>query len=159
MFLGNQTVGTKQLTFFFSFERLGDCCGLIKAFGEGWLRQRVGMTERTMRWTDLCEVSDLETDLCEVRAWECESVHGSALCEREGEGEGQWECRLICVRVRSEALFFNLAYLKLKFLKLGFTFSKPSLRDLRSTWPNSTWHVHVESDHIRRQKPSLKGSI
>ena len=32
------TVGTKQLTFFFSFERprrLKACCGLIKAFGEG----------------------------------------------------------------------------------------------------------------------------
>ena len=44
----------------------------------------------------------------------------------------------------SEALFLNLAYLKLEFLRLGFTFSKPSLRDSRSMWSNSTWRVHVE---------------
>ena len=49
----------------------------------------------------------------------------------------------------SEALFLNLAYLKLEFLRLGFTFSKPSLRDSRSMW-------YVESDHIRRQKPRIE---
>ena len=76
------------------------------------------------------------------------------MCEREGEGQ-----RVQTDLCESEALFFNLAYLKLEFLKLGFTFSKPSLRDTRSTWPDSTWTRHVESGHIRRQKPSLKGSI
>ena len=63
-----------------------------------WDREWVWLREQ---WDgEAGSVSDLETDLCEVRAWECESVCGSALCERKGEGEGQWECRLICVRVR-----------------------------------------------------------
>ena len=64
--------------------------------------------------------------------------------------------------------------LKLEFLRLGFTFSKPSLRNSRSTWPNSTWLVHMELESLKlefhvdkprgirpldRQKPSLRGSI
>ena len=64
--------------------------------------------------------------------------------------------------------------LKLEFLRLGFTFSKPSLKNSRSTWPNSTWLVHVELESLKlefhvdkphgirpldRQKPSLRGSI
>ena len=63
------------------------------------------------------------------------------MCEGEGEGEGQRVQTDLC---ESEALFLNLAYLKLKFLRLGFTFSKLSLKDTRSTWPDSTWRVHVE---------------
>ena len=87
------------------------------------------------------------------------------MCEKEGEGEGQGQGQRVHTDLcESEALFLNLAYLKLEFLRLGFTFSKPSLRDTRSMRPDSTWRVHVELefleyDHIRRQKPSLKGSI
>ena len=39
--------------------------------------------------------------------------------------------------------------LKLESLRLGFTFSKPSLRDSISTWQNSTWRVHVELEFLR----------
>ena len=39
----------------------------------------------------------------------------------------------------------NIFLLEIEFLRLGFTFSKPSLRDTRSTWPDSTWTRHVES--------------
>ena len=65
------------------------------------------------------------------------------MCEREGEGKGEGQ-RVQTDLCESEALFLNLAYLKLEFLRLGFTFSKPSLRDSISTWQNSTWRVHVE---------------
>ena len=57
--------------------------------------------------------------------------------------------------------------LKLKSLRLGFTFSKPSLRDSRSTWQNSMWTRHVEFCHVDieslrlgllKVKPSLRDS-
>ena len=57
--------------------------------------------------------------------------------------------------------------LKLESLRLGFTFSKPSLRDLRSTWQNSMWTRHVEFCHVDieslrlgllKVKPSLRDS-
>ena len=37
----------------------------------------------------------------------------------------------------SEALFLKMYYLKLESLRLGFTLSKPTLRDLASTWNSS----------------------
>ena len=39
----------------------------------------------------------------------------------------------------------NIFLLEIEFLRLGFTFSKPSLRNTRSTWPDSTWTRPVES--------------
>ena len=68
----------------------------------------------------------------------------------------------------------NIFLLEIESLRLGFSFSKPSLRDSISTWQNSTWRVHVELEFLRlefhvdtprgirpldRQKPSLRGSI
>ena len=66
-------------------------------------------------------------------------------------------------------------HLKIEYLRLGFTFSKPSLKDssfdaidVASTWHlHGTWvsktqvpHVlHVEFCQLRLYKPSLKGSI
>ena len=43
-----------------------------------------------------------------------------------------------------ESVKFKIFLLEIECLRLGFTFSKPSLRNSRSTWPNSTWLVHVE---------------
>ena len=42
----------------------------------------------------------------------------------------------------------NIFLLEIEFLRLGFTFSKPSLRNTRSTWPDSTWRVHVELESL-----------
>ena len=149
MFIGNQTVGTKQLTFFFSFERprrlkaccglIKACCGLIKAFGEGWLRQRVSLTERTMRWRSRW-----------VRAW----VTWRLICVR-WERESVRVCvRLLCVREKvrvrvSESadwfvwgewgVIFEFTFFEIEYQTLGFTLSKPSLWGSRSMWC-----VHVE---------------
>ena len=38
----------------------------------------------------------------------------------------------------------NIFLLEIESLRLGFSFSKPSLRDSISKWQNSTWRVHVE---------------
>ena len=78
------------------------------------------------------------------------------MCEREGEGEGKGQ-RVQTDLCESEALFFNLAYLKLEFLRLGFTFSKPSLRDTRSTWPDSTWNMTTSGDRNRALKAPFRG--
>ena len=68
----------------------------------------------------------------------------------------------------------NIFLLEIEFLRLGFTFSKPSLRDSISKWQNSTWCAHVELEFLKlefhvdtprgiwplnRQKPSLRDSI
>ena len=68
----------------------------------------------------------------------------------------------------------NSKYIPIRNRVLGFTFSKPSLRNTRSTWPDSTWLVHMELESLRlefhvdkprgiwpldTQKPSLRGSI
>ena len=66
-------------------------------------------------------------------------------------------------------------HLKIEYLRLGFTFSKPSLRDssFNAVYVASTWHLHgtwvsktrvphvlhVEFCQLRLYKPSLKGSI
>ena len=39
----------------------------------------------------------------------------------------------------------NIFLLEIESLRLGFSFSKLSLRDSISNWQNSTWRVHVES--------------
>ena len=189
MFLGNQTVGTKQLTFFFTFERLGDCCGLIKAccglikaFGEGWLRQRLGLTERTnvMEEKQAASVSERASlTLCEVRAWmwECESVRGCARervrgCARDGCARERVRVRQY--RVICKALKFEFSLFKTRVSETRFYFSKPSLRHSRSTWAETTWRVHVELEFLtlefhvdtprgfcphQERKPSLRGLI
>ena len=103
------TVGTKQLTFFFSFERprrLKACCGLIKAFGEGWLRQRVRLIERTMRWRSRW--------VTWISVWEGETVSESVrvcVCSVSERGWGWVRVQSDLCEV-SEALFLKIPYLK-----------------------------------------------
>ena len=42
----------------------------------------------------------------------------------------------------------NIFLLEIESLRLGFTFSKPSLRESISTWQNSTWRVHMELESL-----------
>ena len=146
--------GYKALTFFFTFERLGDCCGLIKAccglikaFGEGWLRQRMGLNERTIRWRRSRQRAWVRDRpwLCVRWERECESVRGCARdgCARERVRVRQY--RVIC-----EALKFEFSLFKTRVSETRFYFSKPSLRHTRSTCAESTWRVHVDCAHIRK---------
>ena len=43
----------------------------------------------------------------------------------------------------------NIFLLEIESLRLGFTFSKPSLRNSISKWQNSTWRAHVELEFLR----------
>ena len=43
----------------------------------------------------------------------------------------------------------NIFLLEIESLRLGFTFSKPSLRDSISKWQNSTWGAHVELEFLK----------
>ena len=112
------TVGTKQLTFFFSFERprrlkaccdlIKACCGLIKAFGEGWLRQRVRLTKRTMRWRSRW----VRAWVTWISVWEGETVNERVrvcVCFVWGRGWVRVQTDLCEV---SEALFLKIPYLK-----------------------------------------------
>ena len=58
-----------------------------------------------------------------------------------------------------ESVKFKIFLLEIECLRLGFTFSNPSLRDTRSTSPK----FHVDTPRgiwpLDRQKPSLRDSI
>ena len=155
--------GYKALTFFFTFERLGDCCGLIKAFGEGWLRQRMGLNERTIRWRRSRQRAWARDRpwLCVRWERECESVRGCARervrgCARDGCARERVRVRQY--RVICEALKFEFSLLKLEFLRLGFTLVNrvSDTRDLRV-------QIHVDTPRglcpHQERKPSLRGSI
>ena len=82
--------------------------------------------------------------LCEVRAWECESVRVCVGVWERGWGWGWGSESTDWFVWESEALFLNLVYLKLEFLRLGFTLVNRVLetRDLRGQNPCgvSTWN-------------------
>ena len=89
-----------------------------------------------------------------------ERVRGCARdgCARERVRVRQY--RVIC-----KALKFEFSLFKTRVSETRFYFSKPSLRDTRSTWAESTWRVHVESGHVDlvslrlsllKVKPSLR---
>ena len=70
------------------------------------------------------------------------------MCEREGEGEG--EGQRVQTDLCERGVIFEFSLFKTRVSETRFYFSKPSLRDTRSTWTR-----HVDSAHIRREKPSL----
>ena len=72
-------------------------------------------------------------------------------CARERvRGCARERVRVRQYRVICEALKFEFSLFKTRVSETRFYFSKPSLRDTRSTWTR-----HVDSAHIRREKPSL----
>ena len=90
-----------------------------------------------------------------------ESVSDLDQCMRGWDSEWERESvRLLCVRERVRVsksaewfvwgewgVIFENTLFEIEYQTLGFILSKPSLWGSRSTWPNSTWRVHVETPH------------
>ena len=68
------------------------------------------------------------------------------MCEREGEGEG--EGQRVQTDLCERGVIFEFSLFKTRVSETRFYFSKPSLRDTRSTWEESTWRVHVELEFL-----------
>ena len=68
------------------------------------------------------------------------------MCEREGEGEG--EGQRVQTDLCERGVIFEFSLFKTRVSETRFYFSKPSLKDTRSTWAESSRRVHVELEFL-----------
>ena len=140
--------------------------------GEAETKRGVWESERSDRWGwegQWVSGSASASVTVTLREWEKERV-SERVGRRLREGLTLWLMRESEI---GESVKFKIFLLEIECLRLGFTFSKPSLRDSISKWQNSTWCAHVELEFLRlefhvdtprgirpldRQKPSLRGS-